>query len=46
MAKIQKNNKNHAFTMKLSMNFQFLVVYNNNYGIVVYGGNIIRFPLF
>ena len=32
--------------MKLSMNFLFFVVYDNNYSIVVYGGNIIRFPLF
>ena len=32
--------------MKLSMNFQFFVVYDNNYSIVVYGGDIIRFPLF
>ena len=31
--------------MKLSMNFQLFVVYDNNYSIV-YGGNIIRFPLF
>ena len=31
--------------MKLSMNFQFFVVYNN-YSIVVYGRNIIRFPMF
>ena len=31
--------------MKLSMNFLFFVVYNNNYSIVVYGGNIIRFPV-
>ena len=38
--------KNHAFTMKLSMNFLFIVVYDNNYNTVVYGGNIIRFPLF
>ena len=41
-----KNNKNHAFTMKLSMNFLFFVVYDNNYSTVVYEGNIIRFPLF
>ena len=40
-----KNNKNHAFTMKLSMNFLFFFVYDNNYNTVVYGGNIIRFPL-
>ena len=32
--------------MKLSMNFLFFVVYDNNYSIVVYGVNIIRFPLF
>ena len=36
--------------MKLSMNFLFFVVhvhvYDNNYSTVVYGGNIIRFPLF
>ena len=36
----------YAFTMKLSMNFLFFVVYDNNYSIVVYGGNIIRFSLF
>ena len=32
--------------MKLSMNFLFFVVYDNNYSTVVYGGNIIRYPLF
>ena len=34
--------------MKLSMNFLFFVIYmyNNNYSIVVYGGSVIRFPLF
>ena len=32
--------------MKLSMNFIFCVVYENNYSTVVYGGNIIRFLLF
>ena len=31
--------------MKLYMNFLFFVVYDNNYSTVVYGGNIIRFPL-
>ena len=29
--------------MKLSMNFLFFVVYDNNYSTVVYGGNIISF---
>ena len=32
--------------MKLSMNFLVFVVYDNKYSTVVYGGNIIRFPLF
>ena len=32
--------------MKLSLNFLFFVVYENNYSTVVNGGNIIRFPLF
>ena len=41
-----KNNENHAFTMKSSMNFQFLLVYENNYSTLVYEGNIIRFSLF
>ena len=41
-----KNNKIPAFTMKLSTNVLFFVVYDNNYNTVVYGGNIIRFPLF
>ena len=32
--------------MKLSMNFLFFVVYDNNYSTVVYGGNIVRFHSF
>ena len=32
--------------MKLSMNFWFLLVYENYYSTVVYGGNIIVFSLF
>ena len=32
--------------MHSSMNFLFSDVYDNNYSRVVYGGNIIRFPLF
>ena len=28
------------------MNFLFFVVYDNTYSKVVYGGNIIRIPLF
>ena len=32
--------------MKLSMNFLFFFVYDNNYSTVVYGGNIVRFSRF
>ena len=32
--------------IKLSLKFLFFVVYDNSYSTVVYGGNIIRFPLF
>ena len=38
--KKRKEKENHAFTMKLSMNFLFFVVYNNNYSTVVCGGNV------
>ena len=41
-----KNNKNHAFTMKLSINFLFFVVYDNNYSIVVYGRISLDFHCF
>ena len=32
--------------MKLSMNFEFVLIMSNNYSTVVYGGNIIRFSPF
>ena len=33
--------------MKLSMNFEFVLIFmSNNYSTVVYGGNIIRLSLF
>ena len=32
--------------MKLSMNFEFVLIMSNNYSTVVYGGNIIRFHRF
>ena len=32
------NNENHAFTIKISMNFAFMVVYHHNSPTAVYGG--------